>query len=60
MDLYLKGKRAVVTGGSRAIGFAIADTLAAEGAAVAILARDRGRLATAAGRLRERGGGCSR
>jgi NAD(P)-dependent dehydrogenase (short-subunit alcohol dehydrogenase family) len=40
MDLYLKGKRAVVTGGSRGIGFAIADTLAAEGADIAILARD--------------------
>jgi NAD(P)-dependent dehydrogenase (short-subunit alcohol dehydrogenase family) len=56
MDLYLSGKRAVVTGGSRGIGFAIADALAAEGAQVAILARDPDRLATAAGRLHERGG----
>jgi NAD(P)-dependent dehydrogenase (short-subunit alcohol dehydrogenase family) len=56
MDLYLSGKRAVVTGGSRGIGFAIADTLAAEGAEIAILARDPERLATAAERLHERGG----
>jgi 3-oxoacyl-[acyl-carrier protein] reductase len=36
MDLQLTGKRAVVTGGSRGIGFAIADTLAAEGADIAV------------------------
>jgi NAD(P)-dependent dehydrogenase (short-subunit alcohol dehydrogenase family) len=55
MDLYLAGKRAVVTGGSRGIGFAIADTLAAEGADVAVLARDPDRLESATRRLRERG-----
>jgi len=56
MDLYLTGKRAVVTGGSRGIGFAIAAALAAEGAQVALLARDPDRLAAAAGQLREHGG----
>ena len=56
MDLYLAGKRAVVTGGSRGIGFAIAAALASEGAQVALLARDPGRLAAAAGQLREHGG----
>jgi NAD(P)-dependent dehydrogenase (short-subunit alcohol dehydrogenase family) len=56
MDLDLGGKRAVITGGSKGIGFAIANALAAEGAEVAILARDADRLAAAAGRLRGRGG----
>ncbi len=45
MDLQLTGKRAVVTGGSRGIGFAIAAALAGEGADLALLARDPERLA---------------
>jgi NAD(P)-dependent dehydrogenase (short-subunit alcohol dehydrogenase family) len=51
VDLGLAGKRAVVTGGSRGIGLAIAGTLAAEGADIALLARDPGRLAAARQRL---------
>ena len=51
MDLELETKRALVTGGSRGIGKAIARGLALEGASVAILARDAERLAACAGEL---------
>ena len=41
MDLGLQGKKAIVTGGTRGIGRAIATLLASEGADVAICARTR-------------------
>jgi 3-oxoacyl-[acyl-carrier protein] reductase len=40
MDLQVSGRVAVVTGGSRGLGRAVAETLAAEGCRVAVLARD--------------------
>ncbi len=57
MDLELKGKRALVTGGSRGIGKAVARALAREGADVALLARDRERLAATAAELSAAFGG---
>jgi NAD(P)-dependent dehydrogenase (short-subunit alcohol dehydrogenase family) len=52
VDLQLTGKRAVVTGASRGIGLAVARALVAEGAAVALVARDSERLERAAAELR--------
>jgi len=51
VDLQLTGRRALVTGGSRGIGKAVAAALLAEGAEVAIAARDPARLAQAAADL---------
>jgi NAD(P)-dependent dehydrogenase (short-subunit alcohol dehydrogenase family) len=51
MDLQLQGKKAVVTGGSRGIGKAIARRLALEGCDVAICARNEGPLQESANEL---------
>jgi NAD(P)-dependent dehydrogenase (short-subunit alcohol dehydrogenase family) len=56
MDLQLAGKRAVITGGSRGIGLAVARVLVAEGADVLLVARDEDRLASAAASLEGTGG----
>jgi 3-oxoacyl-[acyl-carrier protein] reductase len=57
MDLGLQGKRALVMGGGRGIGRGIADALAAEGAAVALVSRDLAALEAAAAEIAERNGG---
>ncbi len=51
MDLQLTGKRAIVTGGSRGIGKAVARALVAEGVAVVIGARHAGPLEATAAEL---------
>lgn len=55
MDLGLKGLRAVVSGGTKGIGRAIAETLAAEGADVAICARNADEVKTAVAALAAKG-----
>jgi 3-oxoacyl-[acyl-carrier protein] reductase len=57
LDLGITGRRALVTGASAGIGFAIAGVLAAEGARVAIVARNAADVETAVAALGGRDGG---
>lgn len=54
MDLKLKGKTAVITGGSKGIGYAVAEGLAQEGLDLFILARNVEDLNEAARKLEEK------
>ena len=55
MDLRLKGRMAVVLGGTRGIGRAIAGTLAGEGAGVAVCARNADQVMTTVAELQSLG-----
>lgn len=55
MDLGLKGKRVLITGGSKGIGRAAADGFAAEGANVSICARNAEEVAAAVTALKGKG-----
>jgi NADP-dependent 3-hydroxy acid dehydrogenase YdfG len=56
--ISISGQTAVVSGGSRGIGAAIAARLAEMGAQTAVLGRDREALAAVAGRITAGGGSC--
>src|SRR5262245_16760862 len=56
MKIALEDKKAIVAGGSRGIGRAIADAFAQAGADVAICARDANGLTIAESELRQHGG----
>ena len=55
MDLGLKGKKALVTGGTRGIGRAIVEQLAEEGCNVALCARSAGPVAETVAALEKKG-----
>jgi NAD(P)-dependent dehydrogenase (short-subunit alcohol dehydrogenase family) len=60
MDLGLKGKIALLTGASRGLGFATAETLAREGAHIAINSRSPGKTGRPGGGSPDPAGGCDR
>jgi len=55
MDLGLNRKKVIVTGGSKGIGRAVAETFAAEGADVSICARSAGDVAAAVASMKAKG-----
>lgn len=59
MKIDLSGRVAVITGGSRGLGEAMAHTLAGAGAHVALVARDEARLEQVRGEIEAKGGKAS-
>ena len=57
MDLGLKGKTALVLGGSKGLGRGVADALAGEGVSVALMARGKEALDAAVAEINARGAG---
>jgi 3-oxoacyl-[acyl-carrier protein] reductase len=56
MDLKLRGRSALITGGSKGIGFSIAQCLAAEGCSLALVSRTGNELESAKERLAQKHG----
>ena len=56
MKIDLNGRTAVITGGSRGLGEAMAEALADAGAQIALVARDRARLEVVRDKIQFRGG----
>jgi len=54
--MELRGKSALITGGSRGLGAALGDVLAKRGARVVLVARDRGPLERVVAKIRAEGG----
>jgi short-subunit dehydrogenase len=53
MDLHLAGKRALITGGSKGLGFGAAKALALEGCAVHLVSRSAGDLEAAVDEIKK-------
>ena len=60
MDLGIKGRRAIVCGASRGLGYGCASALVRDGADVVIVARTEAAVAAAAKALNEHGSGTAR